>query len=198
MLIKWIILNLLSWIISCTKLLADWLSNIASKVVSHNQFDFIRGRNIQNCIFAALECVNFLDKNSFGGNIALKVDIRKTFDSLRWPFILEVLKMFGFWATFCDWIANIFLSAHISILFYGSPEGYFKCSCGVRQGDLLSPFLFGLAKDYFSRLLLQLFGQHKMILISSLICVSSPTHLLYYDDILIFFFVIDLCQMLIC
>jgi hypothetical protein len=37
-----------------------------------------------------------LDKKSFGGNMAMKIDIKKAFDILDWGFLLRVLKSFGF------------------------------------------------------------------------------------------------------
>ena len=44
----------------------------------------------------ASEAINLLDKRQYGGNIALKVDIAKAFDTLDWNFLLEVLRKFGF------------------------------------------------------------------------------------------------------
>ena len=50
-----------------------------------------------------------------------------------------------------DWIDNILSSARLSILINGAPEGYFRCSRGVQQGDPLLPLLFGIAEDFLSR-----------------------------------------------
>ena len=36
--------------------------------------------------------------------MAVKVDIRKAFDTMDWNFLLLVLRMFGFHPVFCDWI----------------------------------------------------------------------------------------------
>jgi len=46
-----------------------------------------------------------------GGNMAYKVDIHKTFDTLSWKFLLLVLTHFGFHPSFAGWICIILRSA---------------------------------------------------------------------------------------
>jgi hypothetical protein len=36
-----------------------------------------------------------LSKKSFAGNLALKIDITKAFDTLDWNFLLSILKQFA-------------------------------------------------------------------------------------------------------
>ncbi|KAL6179500.1 hypothetical protein ACLB2K_051015 [Fragaria x ananassa] len=61
---------------------------------------FLPGRNISDCILTTSECFNVLDSKGFGGNVAVKVDITKAFDTLSWDFLLHVLHAFGFNHTF--------------------------------------------------------------------------------------------------
>jgi hypothetical protein len=75
-------------------------------------------------------------------NIRSTCDISKAFDTLEWPFLLDVLKRFGFNEMFCNWIHVILKSAFLSVSINGKAQGYFNCTRGVRQGDLLSPLLF--------------------------------------------------------
>lgn len=44
-----------------------------------------------------------LDKKAYVGNVALKIDISKAFDTLHWPFLRSVLEKFGFDPKFCKW-----------------------------------------------------------------------------------------------
>lgn len=130
-----------------TKILADRLASITPRIISIEQRGFVRDRNISDCIIIASEAINSLDKRQYGGNIALKVDISKAFDTLDWNFLIMVLHNFGFSPIFINWILAILQSARLSILVNGKAVGFFPCSRGVRQGDPLSPLLFCLAEE---------------------------------------------------
>ncbi|XP_024163822.1 uncharacterized protein LOC112170746 [Rosa chinensis] len=65
-----------------TKVLADRLSPIASRIIYPLQSAFIKGRSIADPIITTSECINLLDRSCQGGNIAIKFDICKAFDTL--------------------------------------------------------------------------------------------------------------------
>ncbi|XP_058726377.1 uncharacterized protein LOC131597717 [Vicia villosa] len=117
--------------------------------------------------------------------MALKVDITKAFDTLSWKFLLRVLKSFGFGNVLCSWIHSILVSAQLSININGSQHGFFNCTRGVRQGDLLSPLLFCLAQDVLSRGLSNLVNQDSLSLIKASDIYSIPSYIMYADDILL-------------
>ncbi|CAN6545200.1 unnamed protein product [Malus baccata var. baccata] len=168
------------------KILAVRLSHVVQRIISPHQAAFIPGRRITDCIGLVSECFNVLDKKTRGGNMGVKVDIAKAFDTLDWSFLLRVLTNFGFSTCFIDWVSTILRSAKLSILINGSPHGFFSCSRGVRQGDPLSPLLFCLAEEALSRGLsrLQLDGLTKPTF-APRGCIS-PSHVLYADDLFIF------------
>lgn len=85
------------------------------------------------------------------GNMAIKVNIMKAFDTISWDFLSHVLKCMGFSDHFGLMINNILSSAHLSILINGTLHGYFSCSREVRQGDPLSSLLFWLAEEALIR-----------------------------------------------
>jgi hypothetical protein len=120
-----------------TKIVADRLAVITSRIISIEQRGFIRDRNISDCVILASEAINSIDKRQYGGNIAFKIDISKAFDTLDWNFLIMVLDNFGFSPTFVNWILAILQSARLSILVNGKAVGFFSCSRGVRQGDPL-------------------------------------------------------------
>jgi len=65
-----------------TEILADILAIATTRIISENQRGFIRVRHISDYVIIASEVINLLDKWQFGGNLALKIDIRKAFDTL--------------------------------------------------------------------------------------------------------------------
>ncbi|XP_057790988.1 uncharacterized protein LOC131008106 [Salvia miltiorrhiza] len=169
-----------------SKIIATRLSSVAADNVTHNQFGFIRGRLIHDCIMLGLEGVNCMNRTCKGRNMACKVDIKKAFDTMSWNFIMSAMKAMGYDHTFLGWIATIFSSARLSILYNGKLCRYFPCSRGVRQGDPLSPIIFGIAEDVLSNLFLKAVtaGQIEPMRMSR--GQLFPTHLLYADDVLIF------------
>jgi len=169
-----------------SKIIADRLASILPSIISNNQKGFIRGRNIKDCLCLASKAINLLDKKAYGGNLALKIDITKAFDTLDWGFLLKVLSCFGFYQIFCNWIASIISSAHLSISINGVQKGYFNCTKGVRQGDPLSPLLFCLAEEVLSMGINKLVEEGKVRLISGAKNTFIHSHCFYANDIMIY------------
>lgn len=64
-----------------------------------------------------------------------------------------MLKAFGFQHDWVQWISNLVSLAFFSILVNGAPSTTFHTTRGLRQGDLLSPFLFILMVEGLGRAL---------------------------------------------
>ena len=168
-----------------TKIIAERMAIICMQIISPQQRGFVRDRNISECVILASELINLLTKKQFGGNIAIKVDILKAFDTLDWNYLVEVLRQFGFSSLFCNWILEILHSAHLSVLFNGNVVGYFPCKRGVRQGDPLSPLLFCLAEEVLNRALEMERISNRLQPMFYCRGMSLPTHILYADDVFI-------------
>ena len=72
------------------------------------------------------------------------------------------------------------------MLINGEPRGYINPSRGIKQGDLLSPYLFLLCAEGLSSLIRQAVASHTLHGILSCnggVCIS---HLLFVDDSFIF------------
>ncbi|XP_057771115.1 uncharacterized protein LOC130990904 [Salvia miltiorrhiza] len=168
------------------KILATRLSVVSARYVTANQFGFISGRSIHDCIMLGSEGMNCMRRTGGGINMACKIDITKAFDTLRWDFLLKVLRVGGYDSKFVRWIEIILRSARLSILYNSSSHGYFACSRGVRQGDPLSPILFGIAEDVLSSLFHNCVASGHLVPMSMRRGSLFPTHILYADDILVF------------
>ncbi|CAL0299683.1 unnamed protein product [Lupinus luteus] len=169
-----------------TKVLADKLSVVAAKIVSPQQRGFLKERHIFYCICLASEATNLLDHKTFGGNVILKLDIRKAFDTMDWDFLLKTLTAFGFNQKFTNWINVILNSAKLSVNVNGNSVDFFECKRGVRQGDPLSPLFFCIAEDVLSRGITNLVAEGKLSTISGPGNIKTTSHVLYADDVLVF------------
>lgn len=167
-----------------TTVLSDRLTKIAPSIVSENQRGFIKGRKIADCICLTSEDINLLDKKYFGGNLALKIDVKKAFDTLDWKFLIKVLHAFGFNDKFCNWIDIILHSAKLSV--NGKASGFFACKRGVRQGDPVSPLFFCIAEEVLSGGITKLVREGNLQLMAGARGSKVPSHVLYADDIMIF------------
>lgn len=77
----------------------------------------------------------------------LNLDITKAFDSVSWPFLIEVMKKLGFGQIWRDLICGLLATSSTQILLNGFPGRHIKHRRGLRQGDPLSPMLFILVMD---------------------------------------------------
>ena len=76
-------------------------------------------------------------------------------------------------------------SANFSILVNGNPTPFFSASKGLRQGCSMSPLLFLLIAEGFSRMIKEL-AEHGDIVGIEVAARIFITHLLFVDDILLF------------
>lgn len=75
----------------------------------------------------------------------LKVDIHKTFDTVNWNFIHQVLIRMRFPEVFINWVMTCISTGTYPVKINGPLEGFSRATSDIRQGDALSPCLFVLA-----------------------------------------------------
>ncbi|KAL0284376.1 UNVERIFIED_CONTAM: Retrovirus-related Pol polyprotein from type-2 retrotransposable element R2DM [Sesamum radiatum] len=130
-----------------TKIMVERMTEVMCKLVSINQTAFVQGRSISENIMLAQDLFAGYHRKRFPPSCALKVDLKKAFDSIEWEFLEAALNVFNFPATFRGWIMECVSSATFSISLNGSTHGFFKGARGLRQGDPLSPYLFVIVME---------------------------------------------------
>ncbi|VFQ98696.1 unnamed protein product [Cuscuta campestris] len=168
-----------------TKLLANRLKMLLPKLISPEQGAFQKGKSIDDHILLAQEAIHGLDRKVFGGNLLIKIDMAKAFDYMNWSFLEGTLGKFGFSQVASNLLMANLRSSFISVLINGEPHGFFPMTRGVKQGDPLSPLLFILGFEAFSRYLNHSI-ESNTIKRFNLGSVRMPSHLIYADDLMIF------------
>jgi hypothetical protein len=134
--------------------MASRLAARLQQMVSLNQSAFIKGRFIQDNFMLVQQTAIFLHQQK-QPRILLKLDISKAFDSVSWPFLLEVLQHLGFRQIWRDIICGLLSSSTTQVLLNGIPGDRISHRSGLRQGDPLSPMLFILVMDVLGYLITQ-------------------------------------------
>nr|GEW27811.1 RNA-directed DNA polymerase, eukaryota, reverse transcriptase zinc-binding domain protein [Tanacetum cinerariifolium] len=86
-------------------------------------------------------------KNKKKQSIIFKFDFEKAYDSVRWDFIDDILRRFGFGEKWYKWIQSCLYSSRGLVLVNKSPTKEFQFHKGLKQGDPLSLFLFILVME---------------------------------------------------
>ena len=171
-----------------SKVIANRLKLILPSIISESQSAFVPGRLITDNILVAFETLHHMNSTKIGQNgaMALKLDMSKAYDRIKWIFLEKIMGKMGFHNRFIGLIMSCIKSVSYSILVNGEPHGFIKPSRGLRQGDPLSPYLFLLVAEGLHSLISQAASEGSLQGIS--LCRTGPriTHLFFADDSLLF------------
>ena len=171
-----------------SKVLANRLKLILPSLISPSQSAFVPSWLITDNVLVAYETLHAMQSRRSGkrGYMALKLDVSKAYDRVEWSFLKGIMSKLGLPECWIDRVMSYVTSTSFSVRINGKAYGNIRPSRGLRQGDLLSPYLFLLCAEGFSSMLAK--AQEEGRLHGVAVCRRAPciSHLLFANDSLIF------------
>ncbi|KAL0392714.1 UNVERIFIED_CONTAM: hypothetical protein Sradi_2494200 [Sesamum radiatum] len=144
-----------------TKILVQRIREVLDKIISPSQNAFVSGCSIDDNILLAQKLFMGYNKKHLSRRCALKVDLRKAYDTVEWDFLIAVIHVFGSLQLVIHWIKECVTTPTFSICLNGAAYGFFAGARRLRQGDPMSPYLFVLVIEVLHMLLQQLIDQDR-------------------------------------
>ena len=170
-----------------TKIIVARLRPYLDKLISPMQTAFVSGRKGIDNIIIAQEIIHGLGKKKGRiGYMALKIDLEKAYDKLEWSFIRDMLIRVNLPLDIIDLIMSCLSTMSTSILFSGETLDLIFPSRGIRQGDLISLYLFILCMDYLGQLIEEKCSGNLWHPVKASQSGPAFSHLFFADDLILF------------
>ncbi|XP_038971839.1 uncharacterized protein LOC120104572 [Phoenix dactylifera] len=168
------------------RIMVGRMKPLLPSIISQEQGAFIAGRNISHNVMLAQEMMWDLQRASKRGSLmAVKLDMERAYDRIRWSFLRRVLEAYGFHRRWIGWILGCVQGPKFSILVNGTPSVFFESTMGLRQGCPLSPYLFIICSDILSRALQRACASRELESYVPTPGAGPVSHLLFADDCLL-------------
>lgn len=168
-----------------TMVATNRLNGVADHMVKPTQTTFMQGRNILDGVVVLHETVHDLHHKKLSG-VILKIDFEKAYDKVKWPFLLQTLRMKGFSRKWCRWVESFVSGGSVAIKVNDEVGNYFQTRKGLRQGDPLSPILFNIVADMLAILVERAKVAGQISGVSPHLVEEGLSILQYADDTILF------------
>jgi hypothetical protein len=152
-------------------------------MVHPSQSAFIKDRFIEDNFRFVQASARLLHAGKFP-RLLIKVNISRAFDSVAWPFLHGILQNIRFTRVWRDWISTQLSTASTRLVMNGVPGDKISHARGLRQGDMLSPFLFLLVMVVLSALIRKVDEWSLFSPLSMQVILFRAS--LYTDDLIMF------------
>jgi hypothetical protein len=171
----------------CSKSMAIRMRGFLDEIISEEQSAFVPGRLITDNVLIAYECIHYLGNKKWNSSAyAIKLDMAKAYDKVEWQYLRCIMSALGFSERWTNLVMRCVTSVSFSVRVNGQFSEVFKPSRGIRQGDLISPYLFLLCVEGLSSMLKGVGPRYLARGVRVGIHAPWISHLLFADDCLIF------------
>ena len=120
------------------------------------------------------------------GDVVYKIDLEKAYDHVGRSFLRSCLQQFGFPSITIDLVIHCVTASSLLLIWNGRTLPDFTPTCGLRQGDPLSPYLFVICMDFLSHDILKVVELNHWKAVSISRNGLTLSHLFFADDVLLF------------
>ncbi|RVW31876.1 Transposon TX1 uncharacterized 149 kDa protein [Vitis vinifera] len=136
------------------KVLANRLKVFFPVLIDESQSAFVPGRAITNNVVVAFELIHYMKRKTHGKvrDVALKIDINKAYDRIRWDYLKASMLRMSFDFKWVEWIMLCVSTVFYSVFVNGELVGPFSPGRGICRGaPRISHLLFVDDSFFFFR-----------------------------------------------
>ena len=145
-----------------SKVMADRLQPVLTKLVGNQQFAYRRDRGAHDAIMNVLDHAHSLKLNNTGLEGIFSIDFKNAFDCIDHQYIVDCLQAYNFGEYFCNMV-KVALNNRTGTIYDENMQniGLYNINVGVLQGDIVAPYLFLIAiSPLLTKLCSVMVGKH--------------------------------------
>ncbi|XP_019232773.1 PREDICTED: uncharacterized protein LOC109213430 [Nicotiana attenuata] len=148
-----------------SKMLCHRLRIVLPDLISSNQSVFVTGRCIVQNILICQDIERLYNRKATTKSCLIKIDFKKAYDTIECGFMEEMLYAMNFHGKFIKWVMNCITTTQNNIALDGGLYGNIQGKRGLRQEDPISPLLFVICMQYFSRIMKRVARTYQSVLL---------------------------------